>query len=268
VVALIPICLLVVLLFPTNVYAQVVINEVFPNPADNEAGAEWVELYNLSDEPASLADCVLYLHESDINQKVEFEEGDFIDGVDKYKVISWDKTWLKNSGDTVRLICSSFKDKVSYGDAGGASVSAPKEGMSIGRSPDGTGDFFVLNIFTLVGPNSQPPTSTPVPTNSPTPTPIPKPTSTFTPTPTPKPKKTPTLTQVPTKDEEEGTQILGTKGGEDDIDNEKEQTSDPEKERGKFPLAAGAFVLTGLGLISFPVVNYLRLKRGYNQKNE
>lgn len=246
--------------------AQVVINEVFPNPEGDEAGAEWVELYNLSNEPISLEGCILYLHESDNNQKVKFSDDDYIE---KFKVVSWDESWLNNSGDETRLICSTFNDSVAYGSANGALVGSPKEGFTIGRGPDGSGNFYVLNSVTLGSINSQPPTSTPMPTISPTPIPTREPTATvtFTPTPTRIPTKTPTSAPTLSDSPEGEEQVLGLKEDEVEIEKDEEGISDSKENKTPIPLAARVFILAGLGLIGFPVTNYFRLKKRYNQKD-
>ena len=256
-----------IIFFTGEVNAQVVINEVLPNPLGDDKAAEWVELYNLDSEPVSLMDCILFLHESDNNQKVVFGDEAFID---KFEVITWGDSWLNNTGDMVRLVCNSFSDEVIYGKSDGAVVGSPKEGFSIGRSPDGVGSFYILSSPTLGGPNSQPPTPTSVPTitNPPSPTPAPTftPKPTPTPTPTSIPTKTPPPTQIPTKAEDQDLWVLGTDYKENG-DHDEFQDSAPENDDKPFPLAAGLFILVGLGLISFPVVNYLRLKKRYNQED-
>lgn len=241
------------LLMFEKVSAQVVINEVLPNPIGEDGGAEWVELYNLGNNPISLSGCVLHLHETDNTQKIVFNSEDFIE---KYKVISWDGKWLKNSGDTIRLLCSSFSDTVAYGDANGAIIDDPKEGVTFGRSPDGTGNFYILSSVTLNGPNAQPPTSTPAPTNTPTQTPVPTSTHTPTPTFTPTRASTKTSTPSPSQEEDQEMQILGVDENEDN-----EDPAEPTREGRKFPLAAGVFIFAGLGLISFPIIKYFRQKK-------
>ncbi len=256
--------MLVFLIFPGTIKAQIVINEVFPNPAGDEGGAEWVELYNLDANPASLSGCILHLHESDNNQRVVFSDDDF---VEKFKVVSWDDSWLNNSRDKVRLVCASFHDETAYGVANGAIVTSPKEDLSIGKSPDGTGEFYVLSSVTLGNPNSLPPSSTPAPTYSPSPQPTSSPTPTLIPTPTFIPTKISTPTIEPVQQGEEISQILGTDEKKDDNISVETQLSDSEESKKPLPLAAGLFILAGLGLIGFPVINYFRLRKGYNSKN-
>jgi hypothetical protein len=180
------------LLVVSPIEAKVVINEVLSNPSGTEAGAEWVELYNTENLPAPLTGCILYLDASYATQKVVFDQEDFID---KFKVVSWDNSWLNNSGDTIKIDCGSVLDSVSYGDETGAIIESPGDGVSFGRSPDGVGNFIVLSNITLGEANSNPVTETPIPTNTNTPTPkatpTPKPTSTDKPSPTAKPTSTP-----------------------------------------------------------------------------
>jgi len=190
--------LLLPLLYPSRISAQVVINEVLNNPLknleNNEKGKEWVELINNSATPTSLSGCTLYLDDSTSNQKIVFDEEEFID---KYKVFSWDDSWLNNLGDTIKLECVNFSDIVSYGDLNGAVCKAPKPGVTFGRSPDGSGSFSLLGKNTMGEANSLPPTETPMPTPTPVPTQKPantiKPEKTATPVLTPKPLSTNTI---------------------------------------------------------------------------
>jgi outer membrane biosynthesis protein TonB len=101
---------------------------------------------------------------------------------------------LNNSGDFVVLFSPEgvIVDQYQYNQDPGVDI-------SIGRSPDKTGDFKLLQSLTKGDANSDPiPTPTPTPTPQPTATPTPGPTSTpapaptSTPTPTPKPTATPT----------------------------------------------------------------------------
>jgi hypothetical protein len=251
------------LVLPSAVKAQVVINEVLPNPSGEDDGAEWVELYNMSSETVTLKGCTLYLHETNNSQRVLFGEGDF---VEKYKVVSWDERWLNNNGDKVRLECAMFNDSFVYGGDNG--IGAPREGISLGRSPDGAGAFYILSAITLGEANSTPPTSTPLPTNISTPTP--RPTSTPRSTNTPAPTNVPTKTKIPTAGpKEEGAEndlfaeqndsknndVLGIKQN-DEVNDENFPKIESEKEN--FPFIAGVFIIVGFGLISFPVILFLK----------
>lgn len=186
---------IIFLLFTPNktIFAQIVINEVLNNPAGDEAGAEWVELFNKEDTQASLAGCVLALDDSAQSQKVTFDAEDF---VDKYKVVSWDSAWLRNSGDLVSLTCPGLIDSVSYGDQEGSTVESPNEGYSFGRNPNGTGIFVVLSSVTLQSANSE--THVATPTVSPTLALSHTPKPSLTPKPTNTSKSTVTISPVPT----------------------------------------------------------------------
>lgn len=255
------ILVVLLLVFPAEMNAQVVINEVLPNPQGVDDGAEWVELYNTLSQPFSLSGCSLYLHETDNNQKVVFDQEDF---VDNFEVISWDGSWLNNNGDTIRLTCAAFSDKVTYGSIEGASVANPNEGTSIGRSPDGSGTFYILTSTTLGGLNSNPPTAKLLPTAAPTstsrPTSTPKPTNIPVPTNEPDIVRNPTeiieeVSTLPQKEKESrNDEVLGfskDKGNNGDL-------SDKVAEKKNFPITALAFVLIGAGMISFPMIRFLK----------
>jgi len=260
--------LILLIISSSYISAQVVINEVFPNPPGEESGAEWVELYNLDGEVASLANCTLYLDDDYDPQKVVFNSDDF---VDKFKVILWDGSWLNNQGDQLRLVCESNSDLVSYGNAAGFIIEAPEEDTTFGRTPDGTGNFSLLETPTLGDYNSGPP-PTPIPTNTPTQTsvitptntPTLSPTKTPTPTKTPSPKPTvklsptqkPTVTESPTNNQTEDiTQnlVLGERNQLTPVPSEIEST----KVSRKVPLTAGLFILGGLGFMgaaAYPMI--------------
>ncbi len=254
-----------------GVSAKVVINEVLANPVAPEDGSEWVELYNLEDSPVSLSGCVLYLDSTTLSQKITFGDEDFID---RFRVVSWDGTKLRNDGDLVKLDCGVEIDQVAYGDEPGAVVPAQDDGVSFGRSPDGIGNFYILSSLTVNEPNSTPISPTPTPTS--TPTPSPKPTPTLTPTPTPKatstPTPKPTSSPVPTsksegelEDNEENIsqeEKAFTLGVQDTSLNKT--TSNPEvqgvqdEERRNFPFLAVIFSLLGIGLITIALLPIIK----------
>src|SRR4030042_3550323 len=257
-----------------SVSAQVVINEVFPNPVGEESGSEWVELYNLGADPYSLSGCTLYLDNDYDPQKVVFGEEAFIE---KYKVITWGGFWLRNTGDQIRLICASFSDIVSYGDASNASVVAPEESFTFGRSPDGTGNYYLLSSVTLGEANSTviTPSPTPLPTAIPQPTGTPTPTQTPTPKPTatstPKRTSTPKPTNIPSSEEEGGT---GNKTDElraEVLSLKEEGSGGSGKNDGKYklPIIPIILIVLGAGLLGFS--GFIFLKQGtkaYNLDSE
>lgn len=265
--------ILICLAFPVRVSAQVVINEVFPNPLGTEAGAEWVELYNTTSEvEVSLSGCTLRLDDNYDPQKVVFGTEDFIG---KFKVITWEGSWLNNLGDQIKLDCGTFSDVVSYGNVAGAVVSAPEEGFSFGRSPDGTGNFYLLSSVTLGEVNSPPPTPTPEPTdepeptekptNTPVPTSTPKPTSTPTPKPTSTPK--PRATSIPTAEPTEGIVLTSLNSG--GSDKAGEVLAVQEEKQSKFPFIPAAFILSGVIFLGLAGYIFLRQrKKEYNLNSE
>lgn len=107
---------------------------------------------------------------------------------------------FNNDGDTVALFApdGTLIDHYVY-------AKDPGKDISIGRSPDGTGDFQVLASATEGIPNSSPkPTITPTPEPTDKPTKVPKPTE------TPKPVKNSTVvvTNSPTKNSAANQSVL------------------------------------------------------------
>ncbi len=253
--------------FPPKVSAQVVINEVHPKE-------EWVELYNIDDNEASLEGCILYMHKDKYKpQSIEFSASD---SVSKFKLIkkgeyNWSTNWLNDGEDTVFLECPLNTDSVSHG--GGSSIDSPED-KSIGRSPDGTEDFSVLSSSTPGEPNSSPPTPKPTSTPTPTPgsTPSPTPTPTKTPTATPKPTVKAVVTKKPkiisskTTSDEEESEVLGLREGLEP----PSPTPIPEsEEKRKVPITAILFVLGGLGFMGVAGYPFLKsMKKRYNIENE
>lgn len=175
---------LFLLKFTSLAIAKIVINEISP-----ASDPEWVELY--SDSNDSLAQCTLYLHDGDdTKQKVDFVEEL---NIDKFFVVkkgqyNWSSNWLNNGGDTVRINCPEGEDSYSYEGAG-------KD--TLGRSPDGSGNFFVLTSPSEGSSNSPPtPPPTPKQTATPSSTPTSKPTPEKTTTPTNSPSLAPTVLKI------------------------------------------------------------------------
>jgi hypothetical protein len=244
--------------FTNTLDAKVVINEVLNNPEGEESGAEWVELYNLDSSPKSLQGCILYLDDSAATQKIDLNE----EVIDRFKVISWDSRWLNNSGDQIRLECSGESDIVSYGDQENAVVESPGDGITFGRSPDGSNNFTLLAEVTLGEPNSLPPTSTPAPTNSPLPTS--KPTSTSAPIITISENNSETQIANETRNEN-GSQVLSaeeSEGTEEESEvnidnqeiidkttsNEEEENIESDDDQNKNKLPISAFILSFFGI--------------------
>ena len=182
--------LLGLLVFPSFVQAQVVINEIDPYN-------EWVELYKTQQGEVLLDGCVLYFHNDlTTSQKKIFTIDDKFLTDEYYKKIDTGESWLNNSGDTTQFICSWVQDIITYGSGGGVSV--PSEGKSAGRYPDGSSNLNILSPVTPLSANQMPtPTPTPTPTATPSPTPTATATATSAPTSTPTPTATPTRTPTP-----------------------------------------------------------------------
>lgn len=81
--------------FPSSIFAQVVINEVSP-----VSDPEWVELYNTSTNEVSLKDYLINFG-SDTQNKL-FCDNDKL-GSNEYKLIILTSNWLSNTGDLVTL---------------------------------------------------------------------------------------------------------------------------------------------------------------------
>lgn len=275
-----PATLLVVLWFvllpvfiPSNLFAQVVINEV--NPSE-----EWVELYNLGSNTINLEGCYLHLHqESYSGQKINFTSDDKID---KFTLIrkgdyNWSSNWLKDSEDNVVLKCPDFVDSVDFGKDSESGI-GDSAGKSIGRNPDGTGTFFILEASTPGTNNSSIALPTPTPTAKASATPKIVKTE---PTSTKLNNKTIQPTIHPSQALAENETILSASTSGKDIvlgvqstdTSDQPQSSDVLGEEGettsKSPLLGGIFALAGICLIggsAYPV--YKKLKEEYNFKGD
>lgn len=187
---------LISLISPYKAHAQVVINEIYPNPEgdDNkDIDKEWIELFNTSEESINLTDWYISFQENSDRQRIILS--DTIGGGSYLKiVISASQGWMRNKeGDSVRLYKPgevNFTDGYSYGDSS-------EEKITWGRDPNGTGGWARMQSATPGGPNSG---KIPEPTATPTPDPTstPEPTSPSEPTNTPTPQFSPTPTRKPT----------------------------------------------------------------------
>jgi hypothetical protein len=168
--------------------AQVVINEIFPNPEGDDKLGEFVELYNASLESVSLSGYkikdktkVFIISEATISAQ------DFLS-------FTYDQTKISINNSDEEIYFLSPSDEILDSYIYGSSF----EGKTLCRYPDGAGSFTSQCLPTLSDSNSLPPTVTPTPTNSPTPTKTPTPIPTIKPTSSPTPTKAPTNTQTPT----------------------------------------------------------------------
>lgn len=185
------------ILIPKNIVfaADVVINEFVPHPSSGNK--EWIEFYNPENTDLSSYwvddDTSFTLDDGNSNKKslssINTDNQSF-----PYIELS---SIFNNSGDSIVLFTQEgiIVDQYQY-------IKDPGTNVSIGRSPDGTGNFAVLTNLTKGGQNTEVlvPTSTsvPIPTLTPTITPSPTQKPTLTPKPTSTPKVSPTMTITPT----------------------------------------------------------------------
>lgn len=253
---------LLILLFPSSLSAQVVINEFLPN-----AEPEWVEFYNTG---RNIEDLSLYFFDDDndfnsdegSSTKIQLS-GLLSPSQHCYKDLS---TYLNNDKDTPTL----FKNDGGIADT--YSYATTTHNKSYSRVPDG-GDwqFDQEPTKSSISCSSLAPAPTPTPTKTPTntPTPTQTPTPTSKPTPTPTKKITPTPTEKVTKSGE--NLVLG---GKDEILGSPTPSEENEKEEsqngtGK-PILAGLFIIGGIGFIALAAGPFLKdyIKRYNNPTDE
>jgi len=149
-----------------------VINEFLPHPSTGNK--EWVELYVPDSMDVTnywIDDDTDFANDSGSSTKKQIVSP--TQGSDsRHVVFELSSSMFNNGGDTVALFTpdGALVDQYTYSSDPGADI-------SIGRTPDGTGDFQVLIFATHGSPNSSPKpadTATPAPTDKPTT--IPKPT--------------------------------------------------------------------------------------------
>ena len=247
--------------FTSTVSAQVEINEFVP-----DASPEWVEFFNASDSAEYIKayyidDDTDFLNDSGNSPKK------LLTGLDisnfQYPFINL-SSFLNNTGDSVVLFSPGgvIVNQYSYS-------SNPGDGVSIGRSPDHTGNFTILSSTTKGNENSAPlvlPTETPSPTPSSTPTSTATPTKTPstslrtnspTPTPTKSPTPKPTLTSSPTSNTEE--LVLGIQNSTSTPGASPEEEVVSEK---KFPVFPVILIVAGFlciaGALFFFVKNNVK----------
>lgn len=247
---------LLALAFPSKTLAaDVVINEVFPNPSGaSSEDTEFIELYNKTASPISITDWKLSdnaknytIPESTIpaNGFVSFRKD--ITGIGLNNSGGED-VFLKDNLD--QLIDSMHYDTTA-------------DDKSWSRIPDGTGSFVNNTEPTEGSHNAEPPTPTPTDTPTPTKTPTPKkiPTPTKTPTPTLTSKSTSAQTTTaeqrdnPTlgvASEKNNNSILGESSNVSESPTEAPETEVLGQTRSKSP-----FVFMGLGLIFLAVCGIL-----------
>lgn len=174
------------LLFPQNVFAadSPLINEAIVHPSSGNE--EWVEIYNPAQEDLSnywIDDDINFNDDAGSSNKKQLVGV----GAAVYIVFTLSSAIFNNSGDHIVLFnqVGEVIDQYEYD-------SDPGVDISLGRSPNGEGQFNILAAATKGGENSAP---LPAPTLTPTPSPSPLPT--VKPTKEPTPTKAPTLSHSP-----------------------------------------------------------------------
>lgn len=252
--------LIIPLIFPQLVSAQIIINEISSGSSDED----WVEIYNNSANPVLLTEFVL--KDKSDNEKP------LTGTLDPEAFISFNwSNRLNNAGDIVYLFKisdSSQIDSISYGTEGG--VCAPETNQSIGRYDNGnTIERFGSHTkgLTNVGANILP-CPTPTPTLQPTAQPTVAPTKTSTPSPiptktaTPVPTKSPTSKPTPTPTDE--PEVLG----ESSTSGVSLMTNSPLPTSTSAPLVKGKkltlpiiFITSGVLLLGFAVLQLINAKK-------
>lgn len=237
-----------------------VINEFLAHPGTGNK--EWVEIYN-TDTTIDLSKYWLdddTSFTSDSGSSAKKSLSTILKGKD---VLHWYvelSSILNNTGDYVVLFDPSgnIVDQYQYTDD-------PGEDIAMGRSPDGTGQFFVLQDTTQGDVNSSP-VPTPTPTSQPTSTPTNAPTSANSPTPTRTPTPTPTkIPPSPTKKspvtptgaskEADVKEVLGTQSAKEELTSPTpSDKKTPTKQNNAFAgvyLIIAAFLLLACGILIF-----------------
>jgi hypothetical protein len=248
--------LILFFIFPKKVNAQILINEFLPDSA-----TEWIEFYNASPSADYIKSYYIdddpdFLSDSGSSAKKNLTNLNTSNPNFPYFETS---SFFNNSGDYVVLFDSLGVtiDQYQY-------VSNPGQDKTIGRYPDGSGQFYFLSYSTKSDSNPAPPTPTPTqaPTNTPTPTVNPTKTSTPIPTPTSTPKLIPTKTPTSTPTESPSSVL-----------NETEFTTMPTvlqtpsgvvmgvTTKKKSPILAIILVVLGVGFLGY--VGYMI----YNQRH-
>lgn len=253
--------LLFFILSYNNVHA-LVINEI-----SSFTSEDWIELY--SNEDLDLTGYELV--DSAGNSKVI--EGEILIGPSTKEYLVVDFSNRLNKDEDSIVLYNKEKDTVdnlSYGKAG--EICAPEEGNSLGRKPNGTGNFQrlaessrgVVNLEVEAAcPTPKPdPTTTPTsaPTEAPVKTQTPKPT--ILPTSTPKvlgSAKSPTPTSSP-KNINENNHSWTTPENSPVSSPETEVLSDTTKKITPKKVA-GLFILAGILFVSYPLFRFYKSKK-------
>jgi len=267
-------------LLPRRVSAQVVINEVFPNPSGSSSEPdEFIELFNLGTEPVVITGWQI----SDTQGTVKtYSIPENILGTGTYISFRRSATGiaLNNTGDGVELRDTGgiLKDSTSFGDI--------KEDRSFSRIPNGVGNFVADTDVTELSANISPPTPEPTPVPQ-TPTPTPTPTQTpilimssqsSAKTPTPVPTKTPSPVPVKTPLRTNSStpiatisagisEVLGIRAGPTGSPSASIEAS-PDK-KANFPLLPIILIFAGVCFVAVPIFSIIKDgKKDYTDENE
>ena len=250
-------------LSPSVANAQVVINEVLPNPAGNDEGTEWVELYNLGSISVDIAG---YKLKDEAGHEQIITTGSISAG-GWLQIYAEGSFSLNNTGsETLFLYDSTSQDPLNTFPYNGST-----ENKSWGRVPDG--DNISTQLLEPTGGYANL-VSTPIPTFTPTSTPTATPTPTPTPTKTPTP--TPTKKPTPKPSPKEEIVLESQTSNSDQVLGLREQLKTLEPEGGeespkkKFPVLPVILIIFGAGLMGF--AGYTLFKKmkteGYNNQSE
>jgi len=260
---------LLFLFFSKNVNAQVVINEIFPNPSGvSSEPTEFIELFNLNNYDLDLSNYTL----EDASGKI-FVISQTI-SANGYLSFTRAQTGiaLNNSGGEEVL----FKD-LDGNILDSYAFDKTTEDKSFSRYPNGSGDFQDNTVPTQNSANNPPPSPTPsptpVPTSTPTPIPTPTPSPTSTPIPTTISTNTPVQTtlkftekNLPTQkletDEEEPAQFSNEPLGFDsNLNKDNPSVLGINTSSKRFPKAAIIMIAGGVGFIALAVYIIFRKKK-------
>lgn len=244
--------------------AEVVINELLPNPTGEDSGNEWVELYNTGDSEISVTN---YKLKDLANHEQLIVSGSIAShGFMLINVVS--PLSLNNEDEAISLFSDSSSEPIST-----FPYSTSTEGKSLGRYPDGTSINTNPMDPTPNGSNQIPsptPTTAPSPSPSPSLLPSPSPTSTPTPTPAKKPSPTPVTSRFPSpsplsQTDDEETLARGETLGLG-ITSSPSPEAEATSESKKFPLAAISLITGGLALVG--VASYLFFRSFQKERKE
>lgn len=162
---------------------QIKINELMPDP---DAGSDWIELFNPTENNVDLAGW--YLKDASLSGNTKNLSGILYAG--SFLALDWNV--LNIGGDTVKLYYQNDDNLIDSHNYLETDVTADK---TIGRIPNGA-DNWINNLEPTKGTANFIPEPSPTPTETPTESPSPSPTPTETPTESPSPSPTPTETPI------------------------------------------------------------------------